>query len=325
MIIVTGANGFIGSAIIWELNQHGHDDIICVDSVPLAQRPEALARRKYQSFLDKDEIWSYLKNNQSGPQKPTWILHMGACSSTTETNREFLLENNTLYTQRLFEWCSEYHVPLIYASSGATYGSGDQGFDDNIDPNLLTALNPYGESKLAFDRWVLPQTSTPPAWYGLRFFNVYGPGEDHKGDMASVVYKAFYQIQKEGELKLFRSHHPDYEDGKQLRDFVYVKDLTHWIWQLMNMDAKSGIYNMGYGKARTWLDLASSVFASMKREMKIQWIDMPPSIRNQYQYKTEAEMSKLMGQGLPKPQWSLEDGVEDYVVQALSKGGPTYL
>lgn len=327
MIIVTGANGFIGSAIVWELNQHGREDIVCVDSVSQEERPLPLAKRKFSQFLDKDRIWSFLEENTSGPGRPSWIIHMGACSSTTEMNVEFLRENNTIYTQRLFEWCTENQVPFIYASSGATYGGGEFGFSDETDPSQFKALNPYGESKLAFDRWVVQQLKTPPQWYGLRFFNVYGPGEDHKGDMASVVYKAFQQIRANGRLRLFRSHNPDYADGMQLRDFIYIKDITHWIWQMMHMAVASGIYNMGFGQARPWLDLATAVFKSIDHDLPVQidWINIPENIRGQYQYKTQAEMAKLMGQGLPKPQWSLEEGIQDYVVNYLGKLENSYL
>jgi ADP-L-glycero-D-manno-heptose 6-epimerase len=321
MIIVTGANGFIGSVLVWELNSRGIEDIVCVDSVPLEARPGLLKKRRYRRFLHKDELWSFL-NSKEGIERVSWIVHMGACSSTTELNVEFLRENNTLYTQRIWEWCIANRRPFIYASSGAVYGDGAMGFDDATPPDVFKPLNPYGESKAAFDRWAVHEKTTPPHWYGLRFFNVYGPNESHKGDMSSVVFKAFHQIQESGSLRLFRSHNPDYADGKQKRDFVYVKDITRWICELMEKKPASGIYNMGFGKSRTWLDLAGAVFKNMDRPMKIDWIDIPEAMRVRYQYFTEARMDRLVATGLSRPQWSLEDGVADYVRNHLSQSDP---
>jgi ADP-L-glycero-D-manno-heptose 6-epimerase len=318
MIIVTGANGFIGSAFVWELNQAGIKDILAVDSVSPADRPDLLKKSRFTQFLSKDELWDFLAS-PAAAQKVEWIVHMGACSSTTELNIEFLRENNTQYTQRLWEWCTTHQKSFIYASSGAIYGAGDKGFDDAAPPELFHPLNPYGDSKLNFDIWAVKQKQTPPNWYGLRFFNVYGPNEYHKGDMSSVVFKAYQQIQEHGSLKLFRSHRPDYKDGEQLRDFIYVKDITRWMAELREKTPTSGIYNMGFGKARTWLDLAKATFQNLHRVLKIDWIDIPIEMRPRYQYFTEAKMVRLSALGLSKPQWSLEDGVKDYVTNYLSK------
>lgn len=311
MIVVTGATGFIGSIIVWELNQRGLTDILCVDTVPPQARPGILDKKKYTQFLDHNEFLKSLSENPD--QKIDWIIHMGACSSTTEMNVEFLRENNTLYTQKLFEYCRDHEVPFIYASSGACYGDGEQGFDDQTDPHFLHPLNPYGDSKVNFDRWVLKQKKFPPLWMGLRFFNVYGPNEYYKKDMSSVVFKAYRQIKVNGALKLFRSHNPEYRDGEQLRDFVYVKDISRWIMEIMDGTGYSGIYNMGYGQARSWLDLAKNVFANLQRELKIEWTDVPEDIRDRYQYFTEAKMDRFLSQGFSKPQWSLEDGIRDYI------------
>jgi ADP-L-glycero-D-manno-heptose 6-epimerase len=312
MIIVTGANGFIGSAFIWELNRSGEEDIVAVDSISIQERPDLLKNKKIKKFLLKDEIWHFLDANPI-----RFIVHMGACSATTEMDVEFLKENNTDYTKRLWQWCTEHQVPFIFASSGAIYGDGQKGFSDETSPTTFTALNPYGESKLEVDRWVLTETKTPPRWYALRFFNVYGPNEYHKGEMSSVVFKAVGQIRESAELKLFKSHNPKYEDGKQMRDFVYVKDITRWMLELMNQSIKSGIYNMGNGVARTWLDLASATFNAMKAPVKIRWMDIPDNLRPRYQYYTEANISKLISAGLSKPEWPLEKGVPDYVQNYL--------
>ena len=328
MIVVTGANGFIGSALVWELNQAGRSDIVCVDTVSLAERPQLLAQRKIHKFLSKDEIWAFLATPEA-IEKVEAILHMGACSSTTEMNVDFLNENNVEYTRRLWNWCAQHSKKYIYASSAAVYGDGAQGFDDRSAPDIFKPLNPYGESKAAFDRWAVLQKVQPPLWMGLRFFNVYGPNESHKGFQASVAFKAFNEVGATSELQLFRSHRPDYADGKQLRDFVYVKDVTRWILEILSKPGmKSGIYNMGFGKARSWLDLAQATFASLGRPLKIKWIDIPESIRERYQYFTEAKMDRLLSIGLSQPQWSLERGVEDYVKNYLSKGaagGDSYL
>jgi len=321
-IVVTGANGFIGSVIVWQLNQLGFTQIVAVDSVELTER-NLLQNLKYLKFYSKNDFLKYLKTPDPS-RNISWIIHMGACSSTTETNWDFLLENNTHYSQTLAEWCCINKANYIYASSAATYGAGENGFDDHFDSEKLKPLNLYGESKVLFDRWMLNPSqsphSKPNCFYGLKFFNVFGPMEYHKESMASVVYKSFHLIQKTGQIQLFKSHRSEYKDGEQLRDFVYVKDVSRWILELMLLKPENGIYNMGFGKARTWLDLARSVFSAMGREPKIEWIAIPENIKNQYQYFTEAKMSKLFAQKLSLPQWPLEKAVEDYVQNYLKEG-----
>lgn len=314
MMIVTGANGFIGSALVWELNRRGVQNIIAVDPVGRHEH-DLLKNRQIARFLKKDELWDFLKTPAA--QSVQWVFHMGACSSTTETNWDFLKENNLEYSQRLFQWCAQNQKNLIYASSAATYGAGEQGFDDTTDSETLKPLNLYGDSKVLMDRWAVKQKQTPPRWYGLKFFNVFGPNEMFKGPMASLVFKAFHQIQKTGSLGLFKSHHSAYRDGEQLRDFVYVKDVTRWMVELMDRQPQNGVYNMGFGKARTWLDLAKPVFDSLGKPMKIDWIDIPMNIRNQYQYFTEANMTKWRNAGMSAPQWPLEKAIPDYVKNHL--------
>ncbi|MCK6596988.1 MAG: ADP-glyceromanno-heptose 6-epimerase [Bdellovibrionaceae bacterium] len=322
-VIVTGANGFIGSVIIWQLNKIGFTQIVAVDSISLEKR-NLLKHLKFAKFLLKDQLIKELqleaKDRSEVLKKVSWIIHMGACSSTTETNWEFLLENNTHYTQKLYEWAQKNHSGFIYASSAATYGAGENGFDDNFDSEKLKPLNLYGESKVLFDRWLMKQVALPEKVYGLKFFNVFGPMEYHKESMASVVYKSFHLIKQTSQVQLFKSHKPEYKDGEQLRDFVYVKDVSRWILELMNKKPRSGIYNMGFGKARTWLDLATSVFRSMNKTANIQWIEIPDNIKNQYQYFTEAKMGKLFQQNLSSPEWPLEKAIEDYVKNYLEKG-----
>lgn len=321
MIIVTGANGFIGSVFLAESNQKGLPVLAAVDAVPREQRPDLLKNKKFEKFLLKDELWDFL-NLPSTIEKTTWIVHMGAISTTTETNADLLWETNTHYTQRIFEWCAQHKKNLIYASSAATYGAGELGYDDQTDSEQLRPLNLYGESKVKFDRWAVQQKKTPPQWYGLKFFNVYGPNEYHKGSMTSVPFKAFHQIQETGTLKLFKSYNPDYKDGAQMRDFVYVKDVSGWMFELMEKKPKNGIYNMGFGKARTWNDLGKAVFAALNKPVKIEYIEMPDNLRNQYQYFTEAKMQKWLNAGMSAPKYSIEDGVRDYVQNYLSKKDP---
>lgn len=321
MIIVTGANGFIGSVMVWELNQKGFTDIIAVDTVGLDER-NLLKKQKITKFLLKDDLWSFLETSEA-KSKVTWIIHMGACSSTTETNKDFLWENNTYYTQRIFEWCAEHKKSMIYASSAATYGAGELGFDDTTDPEQLRPLNLYGESKVLFDRWAVKQTKTPPHWYGLKFFNVFGPNEYHKEAMSSVAFKAYNQIKEKGSLGLFKSANPEYKDGEFMRDFVYVKDVTGWMAELMDKKPTNGVYNMGFGTPRSWLDLAGAVFSAVGTEMKINWLEMPENIRGQYQYFTEAKTDKWKAAGMSPAKWPLEKAVADYVKNYLSKEDPS--
>lgn len=317
MILVTGANGFIGSALVGELNQKGYQDLVLTDVISLEERPQLLRGKAFREMLGPMEALTRLKE---GRLKPQWIFHMGACSDTTETRWDYLLKLNVHYTQELFQWCSQNQVPLIYASSGAVYGDGSAGFSDRLPPQTFTPLNLYGKSKLLVDEWVMAQSQLPPHWYGLRFFNVYGPNESFKGAMASVAFKAYGQIKSTGQLKLFKSQHPDYKDGEQKRDFVYVKDVVRWMTELMDKKPSSGIYNMGSGRARTWLDLASQCFKSLGEEMKIQWVDLPEELRSRYQYFTEAPMERWKEQSLSAPKHTLESGVADYIVEHLEKG-----
>ncbi len=319
MIIVTGANGFIGSALVWELNQKGYRDVVAVDSVGLEER-NLLNNKAYTKFLMKDQIWDFLRSADAHRVK--WIFHMGACSSTTEKNWDFLKENNLEYSQKLFEWCTENQKDIVYASSAATYGGGENGFDDTFDSEKLKPLNLYGDSKVLMDRWALTQTKQPHHWYGVKFFNVFGPNEYHKGAQASVVYKAFHQIQESHSLGLFKSYNPDYKDGEQKRDFVYVKDVVRWMVELMDKKPANGLYNMGYGQARTWLDLARATFKAMKEDLKINWLEMPDNLKDQYQYFTEANMKKWQDANLSTPEWPLEKAIQDYVQNYLKKTDP---
>lgn len=322
MWIVTGATGFIGSALVWELNQHGENDLLLADHVRPEERPGLLRKRRYTEFVLADRLFDDLADAKKAA-RIEGVYHMGACSNTTEMDEAFLQRNNVEYSQKIFQFCERQNIPLIYASSAATYGDGKLGFDDATDSSLLRPLNPYGWSKVKFDIWALQQKAVPKRWYGLRFFNVYGPNEYHKGDQASVVFKAYNQIQDTGALRLFRSHDPKYKDGEQLRDFVYVKDVTRWMREIMHRPSvRSGIYNMGFGRARTWLDLAQNTFLSMNKDVRINWMDIPANIRNQYQYFTEAKMDRLFAEGVTHPQWSLEAGVQDYVGKHLQQQDP---
>ncbi len=310
MIIITGAAGFIGSCLISKLNNKGIRDIVLVDDFTPPAKQKNYTHKVYRELVDRKDFFDWLPLHCKDIE---FILHIGARTDTTESNISVFNELNLNYSKSVWNFCSNNDIPLVYASSAATYGDGTLGYDDR-DPSLpfsLQPLNSYGRSKNEFDQWVLQQTQTPPAWYGLKFFNVFGPNEYHKGRMASVVFHAFNQIQDT--VRLFRSHNPAYPDGGQLRDFIYVKDVTDVIWFLMNHKKDSGIYNLGTGQARTFLDLVKAVFASLNKPAEIEFIDTPPDIRDKYQYFTQAQMDKLRSIGYNRPFYTLEAGIEEYV------------
>ena len=318
MIVVTGAAGFIGSALVGELLRQGWQDIVAVDDFSRPDKAPNLEGKTLSAKVDRKEFHDWLDANQ---QLVQFIFHLGARTDTTEFDTAIFDELNLHYSQEVWKRCVKYGIPLVYASSAATYGAGEHGYDDDHDLIAkLKPLNPYGESKNDFDQWALAQAEKPYFWAGLKFFNVYGPNEYHKGRMASVVLHAFRQIRDTGGMKLFRSHNPDYKDGEQLRDFVYVKDVCDVCLFLMEHRKHSGIYNLGSGKARTFLDLARAVFAALGKDEKIEFIDTPADIRDKYQYYTEANMAKLKGIGYDKPFTSLEEGVGDYVTNYLIPG-----
>jgi len=317
MIIVTGAAGFIGSALVGELLRQGWQDIVAVDDFSRADKEPNLAGKTLSAKVDRKDFFTWLDANEKLIQ---FIFHLGARTDTTEFNTAIFDELNLHYSQRMWEACVKYGIPLVYASSAATYGDGELGYSDQDDtlPYQLKPLNPYGDSKNDFDKWALAQAEKPYFWAGLKFFNVYGPNEYHKGRMASVVFHAFNQITATGGMKLFRSHRPDYRDGEQLRDFVYVKDVCNVCLFLMEHRTHSGLYNLGSGRARSFLDLVRATFAAMGKEEHISFVDTPADIRDKYQYFTEADMRKLQGIGYTTPFTALEDGVRDYVGNYLS-------
>ncbi len=316
MIVVTGSAGFISSCLISKLNEQGITDLVLVDDFANDEKEKNYVNKKYKSLINRENISDFLEKKKSEIE---FIFHLGARTDTTEFNKIIFDKLNLNYSKVIWNFCTENNIPLVYASSAATYGMGELGYDDNheVIPKLKP-LNPYGESKNDFDKWVLEQNETPPFWAGLKFFNVYGPNEYHKGRMASVVFHAFNQINKTGEMKLFESHHPDYKNGEQKRDFVYVKDVTEVCWFLYKNQNHSGIFNLGSGKARTFLDLAKGVFKAMGKEENISFIPTPIDIRDKYQYFTEANMNKLKAIGYDKEFTKLEDGINDYVNNYLS-------
>jgi len=316
MIVVTGAAGFIGSVLVGKLNSIGIENILMVDDFSNEQKKVNWSSKKFSDKIDRADFLKWFDENAS---QVTFVYHIGARTDTTEFNKEIFDELNVNYTKAIWNTCTENNIPLVYASSAATYGGGEQGYADNHAAiSSLHPLNPYGWSKQEFDVWALQQTNTPPQWQGLKFFNVYGPNEYHKARMASVIFHSFHQINNTGKVKLFRSHRPDFKDGWQLRDFIYVKDLVNVCIFLMQNKVASGIYNLGTGQARSFYDLADSTFKAMNKTTDIEFVDIPADIRDKYQYFTEADMSKLIAQGYSTPFTSLEEGVRDYVTNYLS-------
>ncbi len=318
MIIVTGAAGFIGSCLVEKLNREGYNDLILVDDFSDRKKNRNLEDKKFTRKIHRDKFADWLKKNNELVQ---FVFHIGARTDTTEFDKSVFDKLNLNYSKELWKICSEYGLPFVYASSAATYGAGENGYDD--DETLigkLKPLNPYGVSKNDFDKWALKQKEKPYFWAGFKFFNVYGPNEYHKERMASVIFHAFNQIRKTGGMKLFRSHNPNFADGKQLRDFIYVKDVVDVLYFMMHHRKDCGIYNLGNGNAKSFLDLANGTFKALKKKPKIEFIDTPKDIRKKYQYFTEAKMNKLQSIGYSARFCSLEDGINDYVKNYLVKG-----
>ena len=315
MIIVTGAAGFIGSCLVAKLNSFERTDLVLVDDFSIDEKNKNLAGKLFKEKIKRIEFIAWVKENCSDV---TEVYHIGARTDTTEFDVSVFDELNLNYSKKLWEICAENDIPFIYASSAATYGLGEFGFDDSHNIiEKLKPLNPYGVSKNNFDKWVLNQDRRPSFWAGFKFFNVYGPNEYHKGRMASVILHAVDQIKKTGEMKLFKSHNPAYKDGCQLRDFIYVNDVVDVLITMMTKRSKNGIYNLGSGKAQTFNDLANAIFSAMALKPKIKYIDIPNDIRDRYQYYTQANMSKLKKIGYRKSFFNLEDGVKDYVQNYL--------
>lgn len=320
-VIVTGGAGFIGSCIVRTLNYMGVDDITIVDHISQTDKWMNLRNKRYKEYIKRDDFLHRLPEFSG---KVTHIIHMGACSSTTERDFDFLYQNNYEYTKTLWKFCTENQISFLYASSAATYGDGSQGFDDEKNIHSLMPLNGYGYSKHLFDLWAEKQNLKPKQHVGFKFFNVYGPNEYFKGSMASVVLHSFEQITKTGEMGLFKSYKDGYEDGGQLRDFVYVKDICKVIRFMLEHKEVNGLYNLGTGKARSFYDLATATFHSMNLEPKIKYIEMPEALRAKYQYYTQASMDKLKRAGYQDPFYTLEDGVRDYVQNYLMRNGEIY-
>ncbi|MFT6845258.1 MAG: ADP-L-glycero-D-manno-heptose 6-epimerase [Flavobacteriales bacterium] len=318
MIVITGAAGFISSCLVAQLNQEGYKDLVLVDDFSRKEKDNNLKDKIYSELVERNEFISWLDEHANMVQ---FVIHLGARTDTTEFDVAIFDELNLNYTKDVWKLCVKHGLPLIYASSGATYGFGENKYEDNHEVvSKLKPLNPYGDSKNDFDKWAIAQKEQPYFWAGLKFFNVYGPNEYHKGRMASVIFHAFNQITKTGGMKLFRSHNENYANGGQLRDFVYVKDVTSVILFLMEHRKDSGLYNLGTGQARPFLDLAKGTFAAMGEPENISYIDTPEDIRDTYQYFTEANMAKLISIGYNKKFTALEEGIQDYVTNYLTPG-----
>jgi ADP-L-glycero-D-manno-heptose 6-epimerase len=315
MIVITGAAGFIGSCLLSALNKAGYENLMIVDDFTIGKKAGNIEGKKYVLKMERNHFLAWFAQNAG---TISYIFHLGARTDTTEFDTELLTVLNTSYSKRIWELCVQYQIPLLYASSAATYGNGELGYnDDHTIINKLAPLNPYGTSKNEFDKFILQQQYTPPQWHGIKFFNVYGPNEYHKGRMASVVFHAYNQLKVNGTVKLFKSHKETFHDGGQMRDFIYVMDvLDVMLWIMLNKPA-NGIYNLGTGTARTFLALVKSVTDAMQIPLQIDWIDIPADIRNTYQYFTEANMNKLKNAGYNQHFTTLEDGIADYVKKYL--------
>ena len=318
MIIVTGGAGFIGSALVWGLNRRSISDILVVDHLGCSEKWKNLRNLSFQDYLEKDQFIKLIQKNKLTISVDA-ILHMGACSSTTETDASYLSANNYQYTKDLATYAVNSNIRFIYASSAATYGNGSNGYDDEMEPTNLKPLNMYGYSKQLFDLWAIKR-GVLSRMVGLKFSNVFGPNEYHKGNMRSMVKKAFEQIQSDGKVRLFKSYKPDYLDGEQMRDFIYVKDAAAMTLFFLERQEVNGTFNVGSGVARTWNDLTKAVFTALNKEPQIEYIEMPEAIRDQYQYFTELKIDKVRSVGCNKPLLSLEEGVEDYVHNYLISG-----
>jgi ADP-L-glycero-D-manno-heptose 6-epimerase len=318
MIVVTGAAGFIGSCLVSRLNGEGFNAIAVVDAFGSPDKEKNLAGKKLAAKIEREAFFDWIRDNHPEVE---FVFHLGARTDTTERDVQLFEHLNTGYSQKIWQVCTDYQLPLVYASSAATYGLGEHGYDDShhVVPSLKP-LNAYGESKNAFDLWALQQPEKPYFWAGLKFFNVYGPNEYHKGRMASVVYHAFRKIRHTGGMELFRSHRQDVADGEQRRDFIYVKDVVDVCMFLMHHRRDSGIYNLGTGSARTFLDLTRAVFDALDVDERIRFVDTPEDIRDNYQYFTEARMDKLRNIGYTNTFTPLEDGVREYVRSYLVPG-----
>jgi ADP-L-glycero-D-manno-heptose 6-epimerase len=316
--VVTGAAGFIGSDLVGYLNEKGYTELILVDAFDRADKAPNLEGKEFAFQVERESFFDWLAENKP---RIGFVFHIGARTDTTEFDYSIHEHLNVEYSKKVWTYCTAHRVPLVYASSAATYGSGELGYDDRheVIPSLRP-LNAYGISKNEFDKWALQQSTQPPFWAGLKFFNVYGPNEYHKGRMASVIFHSFHQIRRDREVKLFRSHRPEYKDGQQLRDFVYVKDVIRICYWLMENRPPSGIYNLGTGIARSFEDLVKATYGGLDLAANIRYIDMPEDIRDKYQYYTEANMQKLREAGYKDPFFTLEEGVDDYVRNYLAKG-----
>jgi len=316
-IIVTGGAGFIGSNIVKALNIEGYNQIIIVDHLTDNGKWKNLIDLKFIAYFDRNDFLEELKKDNPLFKDVKIIIHMGACTNTTEKNENYIIDNNTIYSKYLFDYAKGRNIRFIYASSAATYGNGSKGYNDKeLD---LQPLNCYGYSKYLFDQWVLNSKEKPLQWVGLKFFNVFGPKEYHKGQMASVVYHGYHQVIKDGEIRLFKSYKAQYKDGEQKRDFIYVKDAVRVVLFLINNPHINGIFNVGTGEARTFLDLAISVFRALNLKPNIRFIDMPEHLKDKYQYFTEADISSLRNAGYSEEFTPLESAIEDYVVNYLKK------